>query len=545
MTMGHDGLVIGAVFTGAARAVPDRPAAVLGDDALTFGELDAAAHRTVRALRAIGVRRGDRVVCWNRTTLDVLPVFVALARIGAVYVPLGPALSAAEATATARVARPALLIADDTVPGAAVGAAIGVPVIGLGTPADPAGAAPTRPAPPVARAAQATAAARATAAAPTPDVAEGPGETDPHVLFFTSGSTGRPKGVILSHRTNVLRTHPGSQLEPRGAMVCPYPLFHMGAWTIALQQWQARDTVVLVARADGAEIVSAVRRHRATRLNCVPAVWQRVLDTLAAEGRSGPGGCGRLESLRFADTGTSRTPPELLAAIAEAAPNAVLRVFYGSTEAGNVAALDGVDVPRKPGSCGVPSPYQDVELGPDGEVCVRGPLLFDGYFDDETATRAVLRDGRYHTGDLATVDVDGYLSIVGRVGELIRTGGEAVAPGEVEGVLAGAEGVREAAVVGLPDPTWGEIICAVVVPGDPANPPDLAALRAACAGRVAAHKHPRRVVHATELPRTLATGQVLRRRLVERIVTEDESGPNPTRWLTAEKEMGPVDGSPR
>lgn len=505
--MAHEGLVIDAVFTGAARAVPDRPAAVLGEDALTFGALHAAASGTAHALRAAGVRRGDRVACWNGTTLDVLPVFVALARIGAVYVPLSPGLSAAEATATVRVARPALMIADESVPGAAVGASLGVPVLGLaevGGSADPRHAAPR---------------GGSDGAGETGETCDGPRETDPHVLFFTSGSTGRPKGVILSHRTNVLRTHPGAQLEPRGAMVCPYPLFHMGAWTIALQQWQARDTVVLVARPDGAQIVAAVRRHRATRLNCVPAVWQRVLDTLAAE--EGSGG-GTLATLRFADTGTSRTPPELLAAIAQAAPNAVLRVFYGSTEAGNVAALDGVDVPRKPGSCGVPSPYQEVRLGADGEVCVRGPLLFDGYFDDEAATRAVLRDGSYHTGDLATVDADGYLSIVGRMGELIRTGGEAVAPGEVEAVLLRAEGVREAAVVGLPDPTWGELICAVVVPTDPARPPGLSTLRAACAGRLATHKHPRRVVYVSELPRTPATGQVLRRHLVEQITTTRE-----------------------
>ncbi|WP_439679748.1 class I adenylate-forming enzyme family protein [Embleya sp. MST-111070] len=520
------GLVIGAVFAGAARAVPDRAAAVFGDEVLTFGALHAAAGRTARALRAAGVARGDRVVCWNRTTLDVLPVFAALARIGAVYVPLNPDLTADEARGTVAAARPVLLVADHTVPGPAVGGASGVPVLGLdilraaaGTASAPARAPENAPAPgPGPKPGEAS--------APAPeDTTPGPDETDPHVLFFTSGSTGRPKGVILSHRTNVLRTLPGAQLEPRGAMVCPYPLFHMGAWTIALQQWQARDTLVLVARADGAEIVAAVRRHRATRLNCVPAVWRRVLDTLAAE--AGPG-AGVLNTVRFADTGTSRTPPELLAAIADAAPNAVLRVFYGSTEAGNVAALDGADIARKPGSCGVPSPYQDVGLTADGEVYVSGPLLFDGYFDDPAATRAVLREGRYHTGDLATVDADGYLTITGRVGELIRTGGEAVDPGEVEAVLARAEGVREVAVVGLPDPVWGELICAVVVPVDPTNPPDPTTLRTFCATRLAGHKHPRRVVHVPELPRTTATGQVQRRRLVEHITertTEDDPPP--------------------
>src|SRR5579872_6266271 len=95
-------------------------------------------------------------------------------------------------------------------------------------------------------------------------------ERDPHVVFFTSGSTGRPKGAVISHRVNMLRSHPGALLEARGAMVCPYPLFHMGAWTIALQQWQARDRVVLLERAEPAAIVDAIDRHGAARVNCVP-----------------------------------------------------------------------------------------------------------------------------------------------------------------------------------------------------------------------------------------------------------------------------------
>src|SRR3974390_3925183 len=149
----------------------------------------------------------------------------------------------------------------------------------------------------------------------------------------TSSSTraarpGAPKGAVLSHRVNVLRSLPGALLEPRGAMVCPYPLFHMGAWTIALQQWQARDAVVFVSRASAEEIGAAVQRHRATRLNAIPAVWRRLLDA-----RSGPQPPD-LSTLRFADTGTSATPPELLRAMARALPGAQVRVFYGSTEAG-------------------------------------------------------------------------------------------------------------------------------------------------------------------------------------------------------------------
>jgi acyl-CoA synthetase (AMP-forming)/AMP-acid ligase II len=296
-------------------------------------------------------------------------------------------------------------------------------------------------------------------------------------------------------------------------MVCPYPLFHMGAWTIALQQWQARDTVVFVATASAEEVGGAVAQHRATRLNAIPAVWRRLLDAHA--GTSPPD----LSSIRFADTGTSATPPELLRAIAEALPTAQIRVFYGSTEAGGVTVLEHADLERKPGSCGVPGPLVSLRIDDAGQLAVRGPLLFDGYLSDDTATEQALVDGWYATGDLAEVDDEGYVTIVGRMGEVIRTGGEAVAPAEVEGVLAEHPAVADVAVVGLPDDQWGELVCAVVVPAQEGRPPGLAELRSFCAGTLAIYKHPRRLVLMEQIPRTPATGQVQRRLLLERLGT--------------------------
>jgi len=291
-------------------------------------------------------------------------------------------------------------------------------------------------------------------------------------------------------------------------MVCPYPLFHMGAWTIALQQWQARDAVVLVDRADAAAISDAVDRAQATRLNCIPAVWRRLLEHGAV-----------LPTLRFADTGTSATPIELLHDIRRAAPHAQVRVFYGSTEAGSVASLEDADIDRKPGSCGVPAPSTEVRVDERGELLVRGPLLFDGYLRDPDATATALAGGWFHTGDLAEIDDDGFLTIVGRAGELIRSGGESIAPAEVETVLARHPAVADVAVVGVPEPDWGEVVCAVVVARRGADAPTLDALQTHCAAELASFKHPRRIVLVDAIPRTTATNQVQRRLLVEQLAT--------------------------
>lgn len=470
------GLLVGNIFRNAARAAPAGVAAVLGDTTLSYGDLHTASDRVATALVAHGVRPRDRVAAWTGTSLDVVVLFAALAKLGAVYLPIAGNLGSDEAARFIALARPRATIVDDDRSGVA-------------------GALALR---------DLMAAPRSDAAFELPDL----DERDPHVIFFTSGSTGSPKGVVLSHRVNVLRTVPGAQFEPRGPVVCVYPLFHMAAWTISLQQWQARATVVYVDQPDGPAIVDAIRAHDAARINAVPAVWRRILDHLGPD--------GTLPSLRFADTGTSTTPPDLLAAIAAAAPAATVRVFYGSTEAGNVASLIGDDVVTHPYSCGPPSAHTEVWLD-DGEVCVRGPLLFDGYFDNPAATGAVIRDGWFHTGDLATLDADGYLTIVGRVGEVIRTGGEAVAPAEVEEVLAEMPSISDVAIVGVPDDTWGEVVCAVVVPVDAADPPSLDEIRAHCAGRLAAFKQPRRLEVRDALPRTAATGQVQRRSLAQEL----------------------------
>jgi acyl-CoA synthetase (AMP-forming)/AMP-acid ligase II len=481
-------LLVGEILANAARVDPRAIAATFGDDSLTFGALDETANQVAHVLDGVGVRGGDRVVWWGDTSLTAIPVFGALARLGAVFAPVNARLSVEEARPIVELARPRALLTDASHDdaGGTLAAHLGIMHIGSEL-AERAANAPSSP----------------------PDVA-GPAEHDPHVIFFTSGSTGLPKGVVLSHRANWLRTYPGATSEPGGSgVVCMFPLFHMAGWTIALGAWQGRRPIHFAA-ADPAQLLETAQRHRAGRLYAIPAVWARILEHGVA--------AYDLSTLREADTGTSATPPELIAAIREALPHTVTRIFYGSTEAGPATILPHADLEAKPGGVGRPQPGCDVRLSESGEVCVRSAFLMDGYFDNPEATAEALRDGWYHTGDLGAFDDDGYLAIVGRARDVIRSGGETISPVEVEQVLIAHPAFAEVAVVGVPDAAWGEIVTACVVLRPGSDPPDVESVRAWCADRLASFKYPRRVVVLEALPRTPATGQVQRTLIVERLV---------------------------
>jgi len=182
---------------------------------------------------------------------------------------------------------------------------------------------------------------------------------------------------------------------------------------------------------------------------------------------------------------------------------------------------------RKPGTVGLPAGPEirvadergdSVPAGSKGEIVIRGGNVMAAYENNPDANATGFIDGWFRTGDVGTMDDEGYLSIVGRARDVLRTGGETVAPGEVEAVLAGHPAVGEVAVVGLPDPQWGEVVCAVVVPVDGRRDDvSVDSLRAHCEGRLASFKQPRQVELVDSLPRTPATGQIQRTLLVERL----------------------------
>jgi fatty-acyl-CoA synthase len=488
------GLLIGDIFRRNAEVVPHGDAASLGALTWSHAELEARGLRVAAALRELGIGHGDRVVSWSDSSLSILPLFVALSKLGAVFAPLNARLGADEAAAVAGLARASLLVTDASRAEAAqsVAASAGIGCVahyGNGG----AGAC-----------LEADALPDPTGAIEEPALTEG----DPHVLFFTSGSTGRPKGVVLSHRANHLRTFQGVFRDVPERSVCMFPMFHMAAFTLGLAAWQTRGHIAFVESATANEILDAVEHHRSNRLYCIPLVWARILEQETSN--------WDLSSLRELDTGTSATPIELVRALKQRFPGTATRIYYGSTEVGSATTLPDADVLRKPGSVGLPTPGVEIKLADDGEICVQSPFLTDGYFDAPEQTADSLRGGWFHTGDLAAVDDEGYYAIVGRKKELIRSGGESVAPPEVEAVLASAPGVAEVSVIGLPDVQWGEVVCAVVVP-KPGAQVTLASLQEHCEGRIAGFKKPRRIGLVAALPRTAATRQVQRTLLVEQI----------------------------
>jgi len=515
------GLLVGDILARAAAGRPGAVGATLGGTSATFADLDAAADHTAAALAGLGVGRGHIVAWWTGTSLRCLDGFVAAARLGAAYAPVSPLLGPDEAAAAVGHLRPRLLVADAARAGdaARIAGGLGIPCAVVGTTGD----ASTADASMADRgtrdgtahdldARTATAARRNGTGGTAGPARARVAEDDPHVVYLTSGTTGAPKGVVVSHRAGWLRSFPGAGtfslgVTGGGGILTCFPLHHYGGWHYVLEAWHGGHPIHLVERATADDMLATAERWRPGGLYAIPAVWDRLL---AAAGPDLD-----LTSVRQADTGTSATPPDLLVRIRDRLPQATTSVFYGSTEAGHHTTLPDWDVPDHPGSVGRAAPGMRVRVSVDGEVCVTGPTLMTGYLRDPGATAAAVVDGWYRTGDLGHLDADGYLTVTGRVREVIRTGGETVSPTEVEAALRGLPGVRDAAVVGLPDERWGEVVCAALVPDDGAAAPTVEAVRAHVAGRLAPFKQPRRVEVVGAVPRTGATGQVQRTLLRE------------------------------
>ena len=478
-----------------AIVYPSRIGATLGDEARTFGELDAGANRAAQRLIAEGVAPLDRVVWWGPTALDALEIGYGVTKTGAALAPINPNFTEPEAASALETLKPRVIVAhpDFEDVARAVSAPLGPPVIAA-SPGWCAGAIATAP--------------------PRVGTSE-----DTSNIFLTSGSTGVSKGAMLSHRAAWLRAvqrdTEGGATHRRGVVVM-FGLFHMAGWTMIEGALASDRPVHLVDRPEPHDLLGAVERWGATGLYCIPGVWQRILDD---------DGTYDTSSLVDVLTGTSRIGLDLIDALKARFPGSWTSIAYGSTEIGRGLVLLDADLYEREGSVGLPPPMVVADLADDGELWLRGPTMFSGYLDRPDATaEAIDDDGWFHTGDLAIRDADGFFTITGRRSESIRSGGEWVAPVEVETALLSHPAVKEVGVVGLPDASWGEIVCAAIVVNPGATLPTVAELRAHVASRLVGPKQPRAVVQVDALPRTDATGQIRRRRLRDSIVAEQQAG---------------------
>src|SRR6266498_5960035 len=473
------GRSLAAAWGRLAAAEPRRPVLWQAERGWrTRGELDEASRVVAARLHRAGLRPGDRLACSAASSLEVVVVHLAALRLGLVMVPANPAYSERELAHLVGDAEPRAAVVDDPSRAASVRRAGGGDVLLLSPDVElPEGNAPAL---------------------------DQAGPDDRALICYTSGTTGAPKGALLSHG-NLLAGAESVRLAWRWSaddrLVLTLLLFHVHGLAVGLHgTLLAGASAVLLPRFDADAVLDAVAEHDASLFFGVPTMYAR----LAASPR-----VAELGRLRLCVSGSAPLPSALFERLAEQCGQRVLE-RYGMTE-----TLMNVSNPyqgeRRPGTVGLPLPGVELRLSAEGEVLLRGPNVFSGYWRDPDASAAVLDpDGWFRSGDLGRLDERGYLRIEGRSKELVISGGYNVHPREVEEVLQAHPAVAEAAVTGTPSEEWGEVVTAWLVMAGP--PPEQEELLAFAAERLAPYKRPRLVRFLDALPRN-ALGKVQRHEL--------------------------------
>ena len=481
----------------AAAEDPERIAIKLDDLEVNYAALNGASAAVAGFLRDRGVGAGDRVGLLMPNVPYFPIIYFATLRLGGIVVPLNPLLRDREIEYHLSDSGSKILLGwngfdESAGPGAA---AAGVDYVSV-APGDFEGL----------------------LAGVTPVGEIEPREDgDGAVIIYTSGTTGTPKGATLTH-SNIGR---GAEVAcdlvsagPDTVAVATLPLFHVfGMNSVMNVAVHAHGTLTLVPRFEPGNVLGIIERDRATVFAGVPTMYTSMLNHPDREKYDA-------SSLSLCVSGGSALPVEVLRGFDEAFDCKVLE-GYGLSESTGMGSFNQPDRERKPGSIGVPiggtefrlvdEKDEDVPAGERGEVIMRGPFVMSGYWGKEEATASAMKGGWFHTGDIATVDDDGYYFIVDRKKDLIIRGGYNVYPREVEEAIYEHPAVREVAVVGLPHEELGQEVGAAISlkPGKEATPDEI---KAFAKERVAAYKYPRQIWIVDELPKG-PTGKILKREI--------------------------------
>jgi acyl-CoA synthetase (AMP-forming)/AMP-acid ligase II len=489
-------LVFGDLSTLNARRYANKPALIMGDESLSYAELDARSSALAHGLIARGVRSGDRVALLAFNSLEYAVILQAVAKCGALIVPVNFRASAADLRHVVGDAEPKLLFAEGEFAALIAEARTGAPSwpeeLRVGTDD---GALPGS---------IALAAGRSRA---PPQVRVDPQSSA--VILYTSGTTGRPKGVLYAHAM-YFRMFMATAIEARlvheDVYLIAVPMFHAAGMNMALNQalFMGSTGIVHRGRFDPELILALIARHRITTAILVPTQVGLLANHPALAQHD-------VTSLARIFYGSMPMMPQVLQRALQVFPRARFIQLYGSTECGMITALRHEDHERWWRTTGreallsrfrvVDEHGADVAEGGVGEVITdHSRMGMIGYWRNEAATRETIRDGWMHSGDLARVEPEGMITLVDRIKEVIISGGENIYPKEIELLLAEHPAVQEVAVFGIPDAHYGEAVCAAVAlkAGATATAEELLAL---CEKGLARYKRPKRIEFHAALPR--------------------------------------------
>lgn len=461
---------------------PDGAAVSDGRQALTNVQLLHRVQAATRHLQDLGIGPGDVVALKLTNRVEFVLLLFAAWRLGATITPVNPSMTDVEVARQVKDSRARLLVSED----GEAAVAEGTDVLAVGELRDDAAAEPDD--------------------APLPD------PSALALLIYTSGTTGVPKGVMLDHANIDAMADMGRralEVGPADRCLLILPLFHVNGIVVStLVPLLAGASVTISDRFNPQTFFDVVERERPTFFSAVPTIYS-MLAALPDQVRPDT------SSLRFGVCGAAPASAELLTRF-EARYGFPLVEGYGLSEGTCGSTINPVAGPRRAGTVGLPFPGQEIRIvdadgsevapGADGEVVVRGPNVMRGYLGRKEETAKVIVDGWLHTGDVGRLDADGYLTLVGRSKDMIIRGGENIYPKEIEDVLVGDPSVLEAAVIGVPDEKWGEVVVAYVQPR-PGSAVDPSALQSLCARSLTGFKRPTAFFVVETIPKN-AVGKI-------------------------------------